>query len=149
MEGRDLKGKAAISGLGISEMGRVYGHDARHFAGDAIQRSIEDAGLRKDQIDGLLVNAGVTPLGGMGGVGLQNELGLTHLRLLSSMNVGGATAHLRVGVSKGPHEPAHRRGVFQLAEGPAVLQQRAGARFPPWPELLLWLLVPPALAACW
>ena len=26
--GRELKGKAAIAGLGISEMGRVYGHDA-------------------------------------------------------------------------------------------------------------------------
>jgi acetyl-CoA acetyltransferase len=96
MEGRDLKGKAAISGLGISEMGRVYGHDARHFAGEAIQRAIADAGLRKEQIDGLLVNAGVTPLGAMGGVGLQNELGLTHLRLLSSMNVGGATACVMV-----------------------------------------------------
>jgi acetyl-CoA acetyltransferase len=73
-------------------MGRVYGHDAQHFAAEAIQRAVEDAGLRKDQIDGLLVNPGVTPLGGMGGVGLQNYLGLTHLRLLSSMNVGGATA---------------------------------------------------------
>jgi acetyl-CoA acetyltransferase len=92
MDGRELKGKAAISGLGISEMGRVYGHDAQHFAAEAIQRAVEDAGLRKDQIDGLLVNPGVTPLGGMGGVGLQNYLGLTHLRLLSSMNVGGATA---------------------------------------------------------
>ena len=96
MEGRELKGKAAISGLGISEMGRVYGHDAQHFAAEAIQRAVEDAGLRKDQIDGLLVNPGVTPLGGMGGVGLQNYLGLTHLRLLSSMNVGGATACVMV-----------------------------------------------------
>ena len=96
MEGRDLKGKAAISGLGISEMGRVYGHDAQHFAAEAIQRAVADAGLRKDQIDGLLVNPGVTPLGGMGGVGLQNYLGLTNLRLLSSMNVGGATACVMV-----------------------------------------------------
>ena len=48
MEGRELKGKAAISGLGISEMGRVYGHDAQHFAAEAIQRAVEDAGLRKE-----------------------------------------------------------------------------------------------------
>ena len=96
MEGRELKAKAAISGLGISEMGRVYGHGADHFAAEAIQRAVADAGLRKDQIDGLLVNPGVTPLGGMGGVGLQNYLGLTHLRLLSSMNVGGATANVMV-----------------------------------------------------
>jgi acetyl-CoA acetyltransferase len=96
MEGRELKAKAAITGLGISEMGRVYGHDAQHFAAEAIQRAVADAGLRKDQIDGLLVNPGVSPLGGMGGVGLQNYLGLTHLRLLSSMNVGGATACVMV-----------------------------------------------------
>jgi acetyl-CoA acetyltransferase len=89
MDGRDLKAKAPITGLGISEMGRVNGHDAQHFAAEAIQRAVEDAGLRKDQVDGLLVNPGVSPLGG---VGLQNYLGLTHLRLLSSMNVGGATA---------------------------------------------------------
>ena len=96
MDGRELRGKAAISGLGISEMGRVYGQDARDFAAEAIQRAVADAGLRKDQIDGLLVNPGVTPLGGMGGVGLQNYLGLTNLRLLSSMNVGGATANVMV-----------------------------------------------------
>jgi acetyl-CoA acetyltransferase len=96
MEGPELKGRAAITGLGISEMGRVYGHDASHFAAEAIQRAVDDAGLRKDDIDGLLVNPGVTPLGGMGGVGLQNYLGLTNLRLLSSMNVGGATANVMV-----------------------------------------------------
>ncbi len=96
MEGRELKAKAAITGLGISEMGRVYGHDASHFAAEAIQRAVADAGLRKQDIDGLLVNPGVSPIGGMGGVGLQNYLGLTNLRLLSSMNVGGATASVMV-----------------------------------------------------
>lgn len=39
--------------------------------------------------------------------------------------------------------------IFQLAEGPAVLQQRAGARFPLGPQVLLWILVPPVLAGCW
>ena len=96
MDGRELKAKAAITGLGLSEMGRVYGHDAQHFAADAIQRAVADAGLRKDQIDGLLVSPGVSPIGGMGGVGLQNYLGLTHLRLLASMNCGGATANIMV-----------------------------------------------------
>jgi acetyl-CoA acetyltransferase len=96
MDGRELRAKAAITGLGISEMGRIYGHDAQHFAAEAVQRAVADAGLRKDQIDGLLVNPGVSPLGGMGGVGLQNYLGLTHLRLLSSMTCGGATANVMV-----------------------------------------------------
>jgi acetyl-CoA acetyltransferase len=96
MDGRELKARAAITGLGISEMGRVYGHDAQHFAAEAVQRAVADAGLRKEDIDGLLVNPGISPLGGMGGVGLQNYLGLTNLRLLSSMNVGGATANIMV-----------------------------------------------------
>jgi acetyl-CoA acetyltransferase len=96
MDGRELRNKAAISGLGISEMGRIYGHDASHFAAEAIQRAVADAGLKKEQIDGLLVNPGVSPIGAMGGVGLQNYVGLTHLRLLSSMNAGGATANIMV-----------------------------------------------------
>ena len=96
MDGRELRARAAISGLGISEMGRVYGHDASHFAAEAVQRAVADAGLRKDQIDGLLVNPGVSSLGSMGGVGLQNYLGLTHLRLLSSMTCGGAGANVMV-----------------------------------------------------
>jgi len=92
----DLKGKAAISGLGITEQGRVYGHDAAWFACEAVKLAIEDSGLRKDEIDGLLVNQGVTPLPGLGGIDLQNHLGLTNLRLLSSMNAGGATACMMV-----------------------------------------------------
>jgi len=96
MDGRELKARAAISGLGISEMGRVYGHDASHFAAEAIQRAVADAGLRKEDINGLLVSPGVSMTGQMGGVGLQNYLGLTHLRLLASMNVGGATANVMV-----------------------------------------------------
>src|SRR3990170_874169 len=96
MDDRDLKGKAAISGLGITEQGRIYGHSAAWFAAEAIRLAIEDAGLRKHEIDGLLVNQGVTPPPGMGGLELQNQLGLTNLRLLASMNVGGATAGIMV-----------------------------------------------------
>ena len=93
---RELKGKAAISGLGVTEMGRIYGHSAAWFAGEAIRLAVDDAGLEKQEIDGLLVSQGVSPLPGMGGIELQNHLGLTNLRLLASMNVGGATAGIMV-----------------------------------------------------
>jgi acetyl-CoA acetyltransferase len=96
MPSRDLKGKAAISGLGITEQGRVYGHDAVWFAAEAIRLAVEDAGLRKDEVDGLLVNQGLTPLPGVGGLELQNILGLTNLRLLAGMEVGGATAGVMI-----------------------------------------------------
>ena len=87
MDDRDLKGRAAISGLGITEMGRVYGHSGAWFACEAIRLALDDSGLRKDEIDGLLVNQGVTPLPGMGGIELQNHLGLTNLRLLAAMSL--------------------------------------------------------------
>ena len=90
-------------------MGRVYGHDAQHFAAEAIQRAVADAGLRKDQIDGLLVSPGVSPIGGMGGVGLQNYLGLTHLRLLASMNCGGATGEHHGAVRRHAGDPRPRQ----------------------------------------
>jgi acetyl-CoA acetyltransferase len=96
MDDHELKGKTAISGLGITEMGRVYGRSAPWFAAEAIRLALEDAGLQKQEIDGLLVNQGVVPLPGMGGIELQNHLGLTNLRLLASMNVGGATAGIMV-----------------------------------------------------
>jgi acetyl-CoA acetyltransferase len=96
MSDRELKGKAAITGLGITEQGRVYGHDASWFAEEAVRLAVEDSGLRKDEIDGLLVNQGVTPIGGIGGLELQNILGLTDLRLLLSMECGGATAAIMV-----------------------------------------------------
>jgi acetyl-CoA acetyltransferase len=96
MPDHQLKGKAAITGLGITEQGRVYGHDASWFAAEAVGLAVEDSGLRKDEIDGLLVNQGVTPIGGMGGLELQNILGLTNLRLLLSMESGGATANIMV-----------------------------------------------------
>jgi acetyl-CoA acetyltransferase len=96
MPNHDLKGKAAITGLGITDQGRVYGHDAAWFAAESIRLAVEDAGLRKDEIDGLLVNQGVTPMPGLGGLELQNILGLTNLRLLSSMESGGATAGIMV-----------------------------------------------------
>lgn len=95
-EARELRAKAAITGLGITPMGRIYGHSADWFAAEAIRLAVEDAGLRKEDIDGLLVNQGVTPMSGMGGLGIQNHLGLTNLKLLASMNVGGATANIMV-----------------------------------------------------
>ena len=93
---QNLKGKTAISGLGITEQGKVYGHSTAWFAAEAIRLALDDSGLRKEDIDGMLVNTGVTPMPGMGGLDLQNHLGLTNLRLLTGMQAGGATAAMMV-----------------------------------------------------
>jgi acetyl-CoA acetyltransferase len=91
--GHPLSGVAAITGLGITPMGRIYGKSATEFAADAIRMAIEDAGLKKSDIDGLLINPGITAfIGGGISLGLQNYLGLANLRLLNHMNAAGSTA---------------------------------------------------------
>jgi acetyl-CoA acetyltransferase len=81
--------RAGIAGLGITEVGKVYGRSARQFAADAVRLAADDAGLQLADIDGLLVSSGVTR--GVS-VGLAQTLGLTDLALLSEMQAYGATA---------------------------------------------------------
>lgn len=88
-----LRGAAAITGLGMTPMGRIYGKSATELAADAIRLAIADAGLEKDQVDGLLINPGITGMTGGGiGLNLQNYAGLGNLRLLNHMNAAGSTA---------------------------------------------------------
>jgi acetyl-CoA acetyltransferase len=80
---------AAIAGLGITEMGKVYGRTASDFAGEAIALALEDAGLQARDVDGLLINANhsqeMAPT-------LQFSLGFVDLTLLSAMSAFGSTA---------------------------------------------------------
>ena len=90
--GHPLRGAAAITGLGMTPMGRIY-KSTLELAADATRSALADAGLKKDQVDGLLINAGITGTTG-GGVtlSLQNYLGMQNLRLLNHMNAAGSTA---------------------------------------------------------
>jgi acetyl-CoA acetyltransferase len=80
---------AAIAGLGMTEMGKVYGRNSAQFAADAVRLAAADAGLALSDIDGLLTSSGIS--GGVG-LGLQRDLELTDLRLLSEMQAYGSTA---------------------------------------------------------
>jgi acetyl-CoA acetyltransferase len=89
---------AAFAGLGMTEMTRVYTRSAAELAADAIRLAIADAGMRKDEVDGLLLNTR-TPGGGSGGalwsgptLWLQSALGLRNLRLVNHMYAAGSTA---------------------------------------------------------
>ena len=80
---------ASIAGLGITDVGKVYGRSATDFAADAVRRAGADAGLDMTEIDGLLVSSGLTrDLT----ISLANVLGLTDLRLLTEMQAFGASA---------------------------------------------------------
>lgn len=83
-----MNSAAAITGLGLTEMGRVY-RDAEDLAAEAVFLALEDAGLQKSDLDGLLINAGI----GEGvGVPLHTILGLKELNLLTYMQGYGSSA---------------------------------------------------------
>jgi acetyl-CoA acetyltransferase len=89
----NLNGRTAIAGLGITEQGKVYGHNHIGFAVEAVRLALEDAGLERTDLDGLLVNPGLTWGDfGMGSFQLQQAMGLRDLKLSASMSLGGATA---------------------------------------------------------
>jgi acetyl-CoA acetyltransferase len=81
--------KSAIVGLGISDVGKVFGRSTTSYALQAIDRALDDAGLHKEQVDGLLVQSGISQPGI--GLGLQNAGGFKNLRLVNHMNAMGAT----------------------------------------------------------
>ena len=87
-----LRGKAAIVGLGLTPMGRVYDSPIG-FAIEAIRLALEDAGLERSDLDGLCVNPGIAWADtAMASFALQQALGLHDLRYSVMMNLGGATA---------------------------------------------------------
>ena len=81
--------RPVIAGLGLTELGKIYGRTPAAFAAEAVRRAAADAGLRLADIDGLLTSSGVT--GGVS-IDLQRDLGLTDLRLLTHMQAYGSTA---------------------------------------------------------
>jgi acetyl-CoA acetyltransferase len=93
-----FKGKCAIAGLGMTNLGQVYDNDGMGFAIEAVKLALDDAGLKPAELDGLLVQPGVAWREAAGGLSwmanteMQEIMGLRDLRLIATMNLGGATA---------------------------------------------------------
>jgi acetyl-CoA acetyltransferase len=88
-----LKGQTAIAGLGQTAQGKVYDRSHVGFAVEAVRLALEDAGLERRDLDGLLLNPGLAwGNAAMGSFMLQQALGLRDLKLQATMNLGGATA---------------------------------------------------------
>lgn len=86
------KAAAAIVGLGMTEMSRKFTRPPAILAVEAIRLAMEDAGLHKHDIDGLLINRSpVVPFESLN-VTLQNVGGLRNLRLLNDLQAEGSTA---------------------------------------------------------
>ncbi len=89
MDLRDFKDKAAIVGVGYTEQqGTVPGRSSLSFAQEAAKAAIEDAGLTKDDIDGLLIQ----PTIGQQSYTVAAKLGFDNLKLLANEDVMGASA---------------------------------------------------------
>jgi len=117
--------RPVIAGLGMTELGKVYGPTSAQFAADAVRLAVADAGLRLADVDGLLTSSGVT--GGIS-IDLQRDLGLTDLRLLSHMQAYGSTAGAMVQFAS----MAVRSGMASVvacvfADSPLQPQRGAGA----------------------
>ena len=80
---------AAIVGLGVTDMGRIYGRSATDFAAEAIRLALQDAGIEKREVDGLLMNVNMSP---EMSPSLQMALGLEDVTLLNAMSAYGSTA---------------------------------------------------------
>lgn len=120
-------GDTAIAGLGITEVGKVYGRTATQFAAEAVRRAAEDAGMALDELDGLLMSGGTTR-----GVGLdlQTALGLRDLSVSTFMQGYGSTAAQMVQYAS----MAIRSGMAQAiavvwADAPLVEDRRASAAY--------------------
>jgi acetyl-CoA acetyltransferase len=85
---KGMSGAAAIAGLGISEVGRVYGKTGGEFAADAVRAAVADAGLELSDVDGLITSTGLFNTGPRPAA----ALGLRNLRLSYELASFGATA---------------------------------------------------------
>ena len=82
-----MNSATAVSGLGMTEMGRVY-RSATDLETEAVYLAIDDAGIDKSELDGLLINTGITQ--GLG-LHLHVALGLQDLNLLTFMQGYGSS----------------------------------------------------------
>jgi acetyl-CoA acetyltransferase len=84
---------AAIAGLGMTELGKVYGRSANSLAAEAVRLAAADAGLPLSAVDGLLISSGNKQ---DVGITLANALSMGPLGVLATMNAFGATAGIMV-----------------------------------------------------
>ncbi|MFC0042041.1 thiolase family protein [Actinomadura rayongensis] len=118
---------AAIAGLGMTELGKVFGRSPRRLAADAVRLAAADAGLDLADLDGLVVSHG---LGGSPGIELAETLGLRDLRLLTTMDSFGATAGAMVSyAAMSVLSGAATTVACVFADAPLQPQQSSGAAY--------------------
>ncbi|HEX5189558.1 MAG TPA: OB-fold domain-containing protein [Streptosporangiaceae bacterium] len=122
-----MTGDAAIAGLGMTSLGRVFGSSPRRLAAAAVRLAAADAGMAVSDLDGLLVCPGIT--GGLD-IGLAGQLGMRDLALLAVVNSFGASAATAVQVAaQAVTSGAARSVACVFADTPLREGQPAGSAF--------------------
>ena len=86
----NLSGKYAIVGVGETQIGKVPNVSTLALHLDAIKRALQDAGLRNDQVNGLLTNQPMHDPVRSYGVIVANAAGIK-TRYTTDLGLGGAT----------------------------------------------------------
>jgi acetyl-CoA acetyltransferase len=96
MDGREFRDRVAIVGVGATKQGTLPGSTALGLAVDAFEEALRDAGLRKEDIDGLLTMPGTTSSeGARHYLRLAQVLGINP-SFTGTLSMGGATAGVLV-----------------------------------------------------
>jgi len=88
---RTIRGQVAIVGIGMSPVGRVPGKSALWLAADAARKAIRDAGLMKDDVDGVLCSHAFASPFHRFSVALSEYMGIVPT-FSNTLQVSGATA---------------------------------------------------------
>lgn len=84
--------RAAISGVGVSRQGKLPSETPNSLAAEAFADALADAGMTREEVDGLLTMPGTTsPEGPKHYLALGEQLGINP-RWTGSVSMGGATA---------------------------------------------------------
>jgi acetyl-CoA acetyltransferase len=102
-----LKDKTAIIGVGATPQGRIPGSTQLSLAVDAFKVALDDSGLQKSDIDGLLTFPGTTaPEGALNYLRVGEALGIDPA-FTGSMSMGGGTAGALVQMAAMAVESGH------------------------------------------
>jgi acetyl-CoA acetyltransferase len=116
-----ISGAAAIAGIGATEFSKDSGRSELRLAAEATVAALADAGLRPDEVDGLVTFS----MDSTAEVALARELGLAQLSFFSHIGYGGGAACATI-----------QQAVLAIAAGIAevvvcyrALNERSGHRF--------------------
>jgi len=118
---------AKISGIGFSELSRKFTLSTKELAVDSVIKAVQDAGLSKNDIDGLIVNRSSTAEKNALSLRIQDDLGLSNLLITDTFSSEGAAAVQMVQqASLAIHYGLAKNIVCVFADTPIMEQQSGG-----------------------